>query len=100
MPGGYLVPKGSQVTAAIHSIHINKEHWSDPLTFRPERWGEEEAKRNVRNKAYLPFATGARSCIGFALALQEIKVSSGLRFSARRLTLSLITDTLLLYRSS
>lgn len=74
MPGGYLVPKGSQVTAVIHSIHVNKEYWSDPLTFRPERWGEAEAKRNQSSKAYIPFATGARSCIGFSLALQETKI--------------------------
>ncbi|KDQ12140.1 hypothetical protein BOTBODRAFT_176664 [Botryobasidium botryosum FD-172 SS1] len=73
VPGGYVVPKGAQVTVALHSIHVNKEHWKDPLTFNPDRWGTEEVKKRHKN-AYIPFATGARGCIGFNFALQEMKI--------------------------
>jgi hypothetical protein len=27
MPGGILVPKGAQVTVALHALMINPEHW-------------------------------------------------------------------------
>ncbi|KAJ7473573.1 hypothetical protein B0H11DRAFT_2036387 [Mycena galericulata] len=73
MPGGFLVPKGSQVTVALHSVMVNPEHWKDPLTFDPERWGT-EAVRKRHKHAYIPFAAGGRGCIGFNFALQEIKI--------------------------
>ncbi|KAF8179568.1 cytochrome P450 [Mycena galopus ATCC 62051] len=73
MPGGFLVPKGSQVTVALHSLMINPEHWKDPLTFDPERWGTEEVRKRHKH-AYIPFAAGGRGCIGFYFALQEIKI--------------------------
>ncbi|KAJ6449380.1 cytochrome P450 [Mycena sanguinolenta] len=73
MPGGFLVPKGSQVTVALHSVMVNPEHWKDPLTFDPERWGT-EAVRKRHKYAYIPFAAGGRGCIGFNFALQEIKI--------------------------
>ncbi|KAJ7355283.1 cytochrome P450 [Mycena albidolilacea] len=73
MPGGILVPKGAQVTVALHALMINPEHWKDPLTFNPERWGTEEVRKRHQH-AYIPFAAGARGCIGFNFALQEIKI--------------------------
>ncbi|KAJ7749382.1 cytochrome P450 [Mycena metata] len=73
MPGGILIPKGAQVTVALHSLMINPEHWKDPLTFNPDRWGTEDVRKRHKN-AYIPFAAGARGCIGFNFALQEIKI--------------------------
>ncbi|KAJ7442447.1 cytochrome P450, partial [Mycena latifolia] len=73
MPGGLLVPKGSQVVVALHSVMKNPEHWKDSLTFDPDRWGTEEVRKRHKY-AYIPFATGARGCIGSNFALQEIKI--------------------------
>ncbi|KAJ7153209.1 cytochrome P450 [Mycena filopes] len=73
MPGGILIPKGAQVMVALHSLMINPEHWKDPLTFNPERWGTEEVRKRHKN-AYIPFATGVRGCIGFNFAIQELKI--------------------------
>ncbi|KAJ7685998.1 cytochrome P450, partial [Mycena rosella] len=73
MPGGFLVPQGSQVTVALHSVMINPEHWKDPLTFDPDRWGTDDVRRRHKY-AYIPFAAGGRGCIGFNFALQEIKI--------------------------
>ncbi|KAJ7738227.1 cytochrome P450 [Mycena maculata] len=73
MPGGILVPKGAQVTVALHSVMINPEHWKDPLTFDPDRWGTEDVRKRHKH-AYIPFAAGGRGCIGFNFALQEIKI--------------------------
>lgn len=77
MPGGILVPKGSQVTVALHSLMVNPEHWKvrfctpeglnvkyylsqDPLTFDPDRWGTEEVRKRHKY-AYIPFAAGGYS---------------------------------------
>ncbi|KAJ7749420.1 cytochrome P450 [Mycena metata] len=73
MPGGFIVPKGSQVTVALHSVMVNPEHWKDPLRFDPDRWGTEEVRKRHKY-AYIPFAAGGRSCIGFNFALQELKL--------------------------
>ncbi|KAF8179822.1 cytochrome P450 [Mycena galopus ATCC 62051] len=73
MPGGILVPKGAQVTVALHPLMVNPEHWKDPLTFDPDRWGTEEVRKRHKH-AYIPFAAGGRGCIGFNFALQEIKI--------------------------
>ncbi|KAJ7106189.1 hypothetical protein C8R44DRAFT_805859 [Mycena epipterygia] len=76
MPGGILVPKGSQVLVALHEVMKNPDYWkerTDPLTFDPDRWGTEEVRKRHKY-AYIPFAAGARSCIGFNFALQEIKI--------------------------
>ncbi|KAF7295213.1 FAD-binding FR-type domain-containing protein [Mycena indigotica] len=73
MPGGFLVPKGAQVTVALHSVMVNPEHWKDPLTFNPDRWGTEEVRKRHKH-AFIPFASGGRGCIGFNFALQEIKL--------------------------
>ncbi|KAK7028480.1 hypothetical protein R3P38DRAFT_3190073 [Favolaschia claudopus] len=70
-PGGYLVPKGRQVTVALHSVMINPER-KDPLTFDSERWGTEKVRKRHKY-AYIPFAAGGRGCIGFNFGLQEIK---------------------------
>ncbi|KAF8133597.1 cytochrome P450 monooxygenase [Mycena galopus ATCC 62051] len=73
MPGGILVPKGAQVTVALHPLMVNPEHWKDPLTFDPDRWGTEEVRKRHKH-VYIPFAAGGRGCIGFNFALQEIKI--------------------------
>ncbi|KAF7318711.1 FAD-binding FR-type domain-containing protein [Mycena chlorophos] len=73
MPGGFLVPKGAQVTVALHSVMVNPEHWTDPLTFNPDRWGTPAVQKRHKH-AFIPFAAGARGCIGFNFALQEIKL--------------------------
>ncbi|KAJ7037772.1 cytochrome P450 [Mycena alexandri] len=73
MPGGLVVPKGSQVTVALHSVMVNSEHWKNPLTFDPDRWGTEEVRKRHKY-AYIPFAAGGRSCIGYNFALQELKL--------------------------
>ncbi|KAK3396681.1 cytochrome P450 [Sordaria brevicollis] len=73
LPGGYRLPENVCVIPALYAIHTNPEHWHDPFRFDPDRWDTEEVKNRHRG-AYMPFATGARSCIGFNFALLEIKI--------------------------
>jgi len=73
LPGGYRLPENEVIIPAIHAIHTNPKIWSNPQRFDPDRWDTEEVK-NRPNGSYLPFATGPRGCIGFNLALAEVKV--------------------------
>ncbi|KAI5460998.1 putative cytochrome P450 monooxygenase [Mariannaea sp. PMI_226] len=75
LPGGYLIPKGSIVIACFPSIQKNPAHWDNPLRFDPDRWMEEGfAARQARQGSYTPFAAGGRGCVGFTLALTQVKM--------------------------
>lgn len=49
-----VIPKGTQVTIPIYSIHRDDKHFPDALKFDPERFSEENVK-NIRPFTYLPF---------------------------------------------
>ncbi|KAL4882953.1 cytochrome P450 [Aspergillus karnatakaensis] len=76
LPGGYRLPPESVIVPALYAIHTNPKIWRDPLRFDPDRWETEEVKEMLsKNRcAYVPFATGARGCIGFNFALLEVKI--------------------------
>ncbi|CRL18617.1 Cytochrome P450 [Penicillium camemberti] len=73
LPGGYKLPKDAVIIPAIHHIHNNPDIWDNPYKFNPDRWDTPEVK-NRHKTSYVPFGAGARMCIGFNFALQEIKV--------------------------
>jgi cytochrome P450 len=54
----------------IFAIHRDPTLWDDPLTFDPDRFSPDHVKRRQRWQ-YLPFAAGARSCIGEHFAMLE-----------------------------
>ncbi|OJD32060.1 cytochrome p450 [Diplodia corticola] len=75
LPGGYLVPKGGVVIACFPSMHKNPRFWDNPARFDPDRWmGDGVAAEAARKGLYTPFAAGARGCVGFNLALLEVKM--------------------------
>ncbi|XP_054007954.1 cytochrome P450 315a1, mitochondrial isoform X2 [Hylaeus anthracinus] len=77
--GNYFVSKGELLVLSIYSSGRDIANFSRPNEFLPERWirTEEGTYRGVLNPhASLPFALGARSCIGRKLA--EIQISLAL----------------------
>ena len=65
-------------TIALYSPYVTQrvpQYWPDPLVFRPDRW-DKNAPGYVEAAplSYVPFGAGPRRCLGFALALTEIKV--------------------------
>lgn len=68
--GGYAVPAGTTIFISPWVSHRDPRWFDDPLTFRPERWEGDFAKRLPRF-AYLPFGGGPRVCIGNSFALME-----------------------------
>ncbi|MFD0413821.1 cytochrome P450 [Streptomyces sp. NPDC127108] len=55
---------GDLVSVSPHLLHHDVHHWSDPDTFRPERWAEADA----RHGPYIPFGAGPFTCAGAAVA--------------------------------
>lgn len=67
---GYRVEKGTLIAVGIYALHRDPSLWPDPSVFDPERFGPEQVKQRGRWQ-YLPFAGGARSCIGEHFAMLE-----------------------------
>ncbi|HUC08471.1 MAG TPA: cytochrome P450 [Solirubrobacterales bacterium] len=68
--GGYELPKGSFVMAAIAALHYREDFFPEPEEFRPERFLTERAD----NYAWIPFGGGVRRCIGAAFAEYEMRI--------------------------
>lgn len=68
--GGKEVRAGDRIVLFGYSAHHNKRFWDEPEEFRPERWMDKSAKRQVKY-SYIPFGAGKRSCIGGAMSQME-----------------------------
>ncbi|EKM52723.1 uncharacterized protein PHACADRAFT_211944 [Phanerochaete carnosa HHB-10118-sp] len=53
------VPQGSDVGLSVLGLHYNPRYWQDPYAFKPERF-----QGDWPRDAFLPFSSGARSCLG------------------------------------
>ncbi len=67
--GGYALPAGSYVLAAIAALHYREDAFPEPDAFRPERFLEAK----IDNYAWIPFGGGVRRCIGAAFAEYEMR---------------------------
>ncbi len=65
--GGYELPAGITIGAAIVLVHRRADLYPEPDAFRPERFLEGKP----RPHEYLPFGGGHRRCIGAAFAHYE-----------------------------
>lgn len=64
----YSWKKGTLIILYITGLHRNPKYWSNPNSFIPERFDDENAK----NFAYYPFGAGPRLCIGEHFAMMEM----------------------------
>jgi cytochrome P450 len=44
------------------------EYYDDPLTFKPERWLQEDKPKSL---AFIPFLSGPRTCLGQQMVLTD-----------------------------
>lgn len=70
--------QGQQIFVDLRDGLLNDERWADqagtPLAndrFAPERWFTEEGGKTA---GWLPFGSGLRMCLGYQIALAELKV--------------------------
>jgi cytochrome P450 len=73
--GDYEIPANTVVYISPLIMHRHPEFWSNPHEFKPERF--DPALESTHSElAYIPFGTGARSCIGrnFAMMMMQLIV--------------------------
>ncbi len=68
--GGYELPAGTFVMAAIAALHYREDLFPSPDEFRPERFLDAKAD----TYAWIPFGGGVRRCIGAAFAEYEMRI--------------------------
>ena len=62
-------------------MHRNKEAFPEPDKFDPWRWIDQPADvLRLREKCFVPFGRGSRSCLGQNLAACELFVALGTLF--------------------
>lgn len=75
---GYKVLRGTNLVIPIHLLHRNPKYWTDPETFKPERWMQGDYKgssgMDSRGFSFLPFGAGGHNCIGYKFATLETKL--------------------------
>jgi cytochrome P450 len=75
--GGHAIKAGSQVLPSPFSLHRHPDYWPRPTEWLPARWRPENAAAlaPAADRAWLPFSTGPRSCIGRYFSVLAAQVS-------------------------
>ncbi|OKL64466.1 hypothetical protein UA08_00990 [Talaromyces atroroseus] len=70
---GVHFPEGTILGINSWVSHYNKDVFTNPTEFCPERWIEQdEAKLKTMNDMYMPFGLGSRTCIGRHISILEM----------------------------
>ena len=72
---GFDIPKDTIVLVNIWAIHRNPEVWSDPHSFKPDRFLVEDGSLGHKPTSYMPFSMGRRVCLGRTLALSSLMLA-------------------------
>ncbi|EDW29524.1 GL22721 [Drosophila persimilis] len=68
----FFIPKGNDVVISPMYMGRCKDFFPEPLVFKPERWAR-GAEPKIEATTFIPFMTGARSCLGQRYAMVMIK---------------------------
>ena len=71
--GGCHVPADTSILLTPYASHHNPGYWDDPEAFDPDRFLPDRSAGRP-HYAYLPFGGGRRKCIGYHLALLELRL--------------------------
>ncbi|XP_031252263.1 cytochrome P450 76A1-like, partial [Pistacia vera] len=74
---GYHIPKNTQVLINAWAIGRDPEVWSDPLSFKPERFLGSKVDYKGQNYELIPFGAGRRMCAGVPLAHRMLNLILG-----------------------
>lgn len=69
----FFIPKGTVVFANLYSVSFDKQFWTNPEEFQPERFLTNNNDLNQEKAEYvLSFGAGRRRCLGEFLAKMEL----------------------------
>jgi len=71
---GFDIPKGSRLLVNTWAIGRDREIWSEPEKFMPERFVGSNIDLRGHNFQLLPFGSGRRSCPGLQLGLTTVRL--------------------------
>ncbi|XP_059194719.1 steroid 21-hydroxylase [Centropristis striata] len=66
---GYFIPQNTVIIPNLYGAHHDPTVWTDPYSFRPERFLE---GGGGSTRALIPFGGGARLCLGESVAKMEL----------------------------
>ncbi|ESW27206.1 hypothetical protein PHAVU_003G183100 [Phaseolus vulgaris] len=72
--GNHFVPAGTTAMVNMWAITHDKEVWSDPEEFKPERFEKEEVQIMGSDLRLAPFGSGRRVCPGKAMGLATVEL--------------------------
>jgi hypothetical protein len=71
MFGDIMFKRNEPILISIVGIHTHPDYWEEPSLFNPKR--SEFINDNYTKLAYIPFLSGARTCVGMKIANMEIR---------------------------
>ena len=77
---GHYIPASTTVGTSMYTMQRNPKYFSNPNSFRPERWlvdpasGVTEKSVDRALQAFAPFSIGPRTCVGWKLGWMELNV--------------------------
>lgn len=83
---GHRIPKGTRMQCSLAQPLLADARWAgeaDPLQFKPERWLNGATQKAG---AWIPFGGGPRFCLGWLLAMVEMKMLLAVVFRGHKLT--------------
>lgn len=69
----FEIPCGMPIYIPIYAIQRDEKHFTDPLTFKPDRFAPENVHL-IKPFTHFPFGDGPRNCIGERFGLMQVKV--------------------------
>lgn len=90
---GHQIPAGTSVSSSAYVYHLDPHTFTDPQTFRPERWLDiaPTDQKELESK-FVPFSKGSRACIGINLAYAELYLITAYLFGRFDLSNAGTTD--------